>query len=220
MKKHINPYIIPATGMIIVLLIAISLFYRHSEADNRAADISLEEAKSIALRDAGMTEGQVTFTKAVLDPDSGTAEYEIDFYTDTVEYDYEINASTGSILEKETRKLKTKNTAAKKDTETVKTNPDETSQKKSTKATDVIGVNKAKKIVIKASGYDEKELSFTAADLETSDGKLVYEIKFLRKGQECDYEVDAYSGQILEWDVEADDSQNERNLDDHDDDDD
>ena len=50
--------------------------------------IGLEKAKSIALKDAGVS--GVTFVKAKLDSDDGVRVYDIEFYKDNVEYDYEI----------------------------------------------------------------------------------------------------------------------------------
>ena len=61
--------------------------------------IGVERAKAIALRDAGVS--GVTFVKAKLDYDDGVRVYDIEFYKDNVEYDYEIDAATGQIREKD-----------------------------------------------------------------------------------------------------------------------
>ena len=63
-----------------------------------AAKLTKEEAIAIALKDAGLTEAQVTRLRAELDYDQGRAEYEVDFHFDRWEYDYEIDAETGKIL--------------------------------------------------------------------------------------------------------------------------
>lgn len=63
-----------------------------------AAKLTKEEAIAIALKDAGLTESQVTRLKAELDYDRGQAEYEVDFHYDRWEYDYEIDAETGKII--------------------------------------------------------------------------------------------------------------------------
>lgn len=64
-----------------------------------AEQITLDEAKNIALKESGFSENQVLFTKAELDYDDGTAEYEIEFKVNGAEYEYKINASTGRITE-------------------------------------------------------------------------------------------------------------------------
>lgn len=63
--------------------------------------IGIDKAKSIALKDAGLNASEVKFTKAKLDKDDGTAVYELEFYTGNTEYEYEINASTGTIRDKD-----------------------------------------------------------------------------------------------------------------------
>ena len=58
--------------------------------------ITMEEAKEIALTDAGLTEANVTFVKTELDTDNGRQEYEIEFYSGNKEYDYEIARVPGA----------------------------------------------------------------------------------------------------------------------------
>lgn len=59
--------------------------------------IGKAKAKSIALKDAGVSASSATFTKAKLDYEDGIRVYEIEFYTNSAEYEYEINAKTGKI---------------------------------------------------------------------------------------------------------------------------
>lgn len=63
--------------------------------------IGVDKAKSIALKDAGVSASSVTFTKAKLDKDDGVAVYEIEFYSGDTEYEYEINATSGAIRERD-----------------------------------------------------------------------------------------------------------------------
>lgn len=67
-------------------------------APNQKASITLDEAKSIALKDSGKDEGSVTFKKQKLDRDNGIYEYEIEFHDGVTEYEYDINAQTGDII--------------------------------------------------------------------------------------------------------------------------
>ena len=60
--------------------------------------ISEEAAWQIALEHAGLTKDQVTRSRVELDRDDGRMEYEVEFHHGTVEYDYEIDAASGSIL--------------------------------------------------------------------------------------------------------------------------
>lgn len=61
--------------------------------------IGVASAKSIALKHAKLKSSKVTFTKAKLTTDDGIKVYDIEFRTGSTEYDYEINAKTGKIIE-------------------------------------------------------------------------------------------------------------------------
>ena len=72
-----------------------------STADNSTNIISEEEAKNIALQDAGVDAADVTNIRINLDYDDGRQEYDVDFYEGTKEYEYTISAEDGRILEKD-----------------------------------------------------------------------------------------------------------------------
>ncbi len=60
--------------------------------------VTLEQAKEAALKHAGKKAEEVTFSKTGLEYDDGIAAYEVEFYTgDFAEYDYEIDAYTGTV---------------------------------------------------------------------------------------------------------------------------
>lgn len=61
--------------------------------------IGVASAKSIALKHAKLKSSKVTFTKARLTTDDGIKVYDVEFRTGSTEYDYEINAKTGKIIE-------------------------------------------------------------------------------------------------------------------------
>lgn len=68
-------------------------------ADSHDSYIGADRAKEIALNHAALNESDVRITKAELDHDDGTAEYEIEFYSGRTEYDYTIDAVSGNIIE-------------------------------------------------------------------------------------------------------------------------
>ena len=63
--------------------------------------ISLADAKTIALKDAGLSAGQVTFTQTRGDWDDGRKVYDIEFVSGSTKYEYEIAAATGTVLKRE-----------------------------------------------------------------------------------------------------------------------
>lgn len=88
-----------AITLILAAIIALSLAIPAFAAKN----ITAAKAESIALADKGFTRSQVTLKKTVLDYDDGKAVYEVEFFVISndyiTEYEYEINASTGRIID-------------------------------------------------------------------------------------------------------------------------
>lgn len=66
-------------------------------ADNK--QITLEEAKKIALKKAGLKQADVIFEEAKLDSDDRKAVYDIEFRHGKVEYSFEIDVANGKIIE-------------------------------------------------------------------------------------------------------------------------
>ena len=69
--------------------------------------ISLEEAKKIALTDAGLDEAsqKIVFTKEELSRNQGKPCYLLEFYTDKCAYSYKVDAVSGDIIGKKTEWL-------------------------------------------------------------------------------------------------------------------
>ncbi len=152
--------------------------------------ISLEDAKAIALADAGLSESNVTYTKTKSDYDNRVEVYDIEFYTTDTKYDYEIKASDGTIYEKETKRI---NVEKKPETN----NSDNQSN-------GYIGVDRAKEIALNHAKLKESDVRFSKAKLERDDGKSEYEIEFDYGKTEYEYTIDAYSGKITDYDIDTD----------------
>ena len=153
-------------------------------ASNR---ITLEEAKKVALDDAKLTAADVTFTKAKLDYDDGRAVYDIEFYSGAKEYDYEIDAATGRILEKDIDRNDDVNTPTEgQDSQTY------------------ITAEQAKAAALSAAGFSASEVRGLKAEFDFDDGRAVYEVEFKKGIFEYDYDIDAVSGKVLKAEKEAD----------------
>ncbi len=63
--------------------------------------IAAADAKSIALAHAGLSDKKVSFIKVEMDNDDGVSKYEIEFYFEGYEYEYDINSKTGEIIKHE-----------------------------------------------------------------------------------------------------------------------
>ncbi len=68
--------------------------------------IAVADARSIALRQAGLSADEVTFTLTRLDHENGVLVYEIEFFVaGSAEYEYDIDALNGTILDEEVESL-------------------------------------------------------------------------------------------------------------------
>lgn len=145
-----------------------------------ASKLTLEEAKKIALKKAGVKSADVTkWTKTKLDGN----EWELKFRTAAARYEVEINARTGAV-----KKFEQKKTAAGS-SKTIS----ETEAKN-------IALNHAKKQA-NVSGTAR----YTKVELDRDNGITVYEIDFRFGRLEFEYEINATNGQIISWDMDYDD---------------
>lgn len=80
-------------------LIAVTLITSFALCQNAEAKISVDQAKKIALGHSKVNERDATFEKVEFGKERGVEKYEVEFYTHSMEYEYEINAQSGKILE-------------------------------------------------------------------------------------------------------------------------
>ena len=147
-----------------------------------SADITADRAKEIALADAGLTEADTQYLRTKADYDDGRSVYEVEFYADGVEYDYEIAAADGRILS---------------------TDYDAEGLRAGAPSGDGIGSDRAKEIALADAGLAEADTQYLRTRADYDDGRSVYEVKFYADGTEYDYEIAAADGAILSKDYDA-----------------
>ena len=72
-----------------------------SISNTATPSVTKESAKAIALAAAGVTEGEIREYEIELDRDNGVLHYDVEFKVGNVEYEYEIDAQTGDIRERD-----------------------------------------------------------------------------------------------------------------------
>ena len=82
------------TAMVLALVMILAL----TAGAFAAGRLTKDEAKQIALKEAGVTAAEATFTKAKLDYDDGREEYEFEFFADGKEFDIDVDANTGRVV--------------------------------------------------------------------------------------------------------------------------
>ena len=68
-----------------------------------------------------------------------------------------------------------------------------------------IGVEAAKQIALAHAKVALKDVTFIKAELDTEDGRAVYEVEFYSGNVEYDYDIDAVSGEIISNDFDIED---------------
>ena len=63
-----------------------------------APAVSAEQAKAAALSHAGLTAEQVTGLRAEYERDDGLQFYEVQFFANGMEYEYDISAADGTVI--------------------------------------------------------------------------------------------------------------------------
>lgn len=155
------------------------------------------KAKQIALKNAGLKESEVSFVKTGLKFDDGRYEYDVEFHKGNVEYDYEIDAKTGKIVDfdKDIENFVVKGNNAASTT-----------------------LNQAKGIALKHVGLKASQVTFTKAKQDKDDGRSIYDIEFYSGNTEYDFEIDTKTGKILDFDYDMNDDKDDDRDNDRDDD--
>ncbi len=229
------------------------------------AYIGGEAAKSAALQRAGLSESQVTHMKVTMDFEFGVMVYEVEFRCNGMEYDYDINATTGEVVREviepdddylpsgtQGNTGTTGNNSAVPPTAPSTTSPTNvptaapptaaptsppavqpttptqaptaaptrptsapttptraptaaptrpTSAPTSSQgSSDYIGEAAAKQIALSHAGVSTDQAYFTKVKLDRDDGRWVYEIEFICGNVEYEYDINAQTGAIIEYD--------------------
>lgn len=177
--------------------------------------ISKKSAKQIALDHAGVSAKNAKFDDVELDTDDGVPSYEIEFEVGEDEYEYDIHAVTGKILDfeqdiedsKPSKKPETKPEAKPETKPEVKPEekPEVKPEVKPEAKPKQISKNEAINIALKHAGLSSSEVKIEDAELDDDDGKYVWEIEFESGDWEFEYEIDASTSKILSFDKEEDD---------------
>ncbi len=137
--------------------------------------ITKEDAWKTALSHAKISQSQAKFVENEYDWEKGVGIYEIEFRVGSDEYEYHIHAKTKEVLK-----------AEKNDMDLL-----------ASQEITPISKEKAKSLVIQHAKVPSTKIRDYKIELETKQGKTVYEIEFEESMNEYKYTVDAQTGKIL-----------------------
>ena len=159
--------------------------------DKNAFKLTIDDAKAAAFQDAGVKEKDVVLKKAGMTRDDGAAVYEVDFYYNDTEYEYDIDPNTGKIVDLDKEAMDAEDYKKMEDLQ----------KKASVKKSDKTGgltLDDAKKIAFADAGVKEKDVVLKRAGQTRDDGVAVYEIEFYYKDVEYEYDIDPATGVITD----------------------
>ena len=176
------------------------------QSSGQASDcayIGVEAAKSAAFAHAGLDASQVTMGEVDFDYEDGRMVYELEFYANGAEYEYDIDASTGAVVKSSQEGGRTQtgsgagsggasgNVSSGAGSGTAQSGAGGTSAD--------IGREAALAAALNHAGVSQDQVYGLEVKQEYDDGRLEYEIEFKTGGWEYEYTISAADGAILDY---------------------
>ena len=162
---------------------------QQESSQSQTQGITQEEAQTIALNHAGVTQEEATIYKVKADVENGRSVYDVEFAVGTTEYDYEIAQDTGEILSYD----------ADVEGWTPTTGQNETASQTSGEIT----MEQAVQLVLERIPGATAEQVRIEEDYD--DGRRTYEGEVYYNQAEYEFEIDASTGAFIEWSVDYND---------------
>lgn len=174
--------------------------------------LTIDQARALALADAGVSEAEAEVSREALAQDNGIWVYEFRFRTQDAQYEYKLNANSGEVraMEKETFVYPSSGpslppeSAAPAQT-AMPSQPPATANPPTVTQAPAAGVDleRAKAAALGDAGVSAAQATFTKAEQDYEDGKLVYDIEFHTATHEYEYEILAATGAVYSRSAEA-----------------
>ena len=156
-------------AMMLASVIAGSVSIGAAAAESTTADYAI----AVALKDAGLTEDEVTIEEVEKGTEQGASVYEIEFWTESMNYEYDIAVADGEIVKVSWEYFEPYADGKQ------------------------INQAQAKNIAISDAGVNEKKTSFRKNRNGTEKGVPVYEFEFEDDTAEYKYDIAKQGGEIL-----------------------
>ena len=142
-----------------------------------SAYIGVEAAQAAAFSHAGVSAAQATVLEIDFDYEDGRMVYELEFYANGSEYEYDIDALTGAVVKSQQESRGSAPSGG------------------APSGAD-IGEQGAKEAALAHAGLTEGDVVSLSVKREYDDGRLEYEVKFWVDTTEYEYTVDGATGDI------------------------
>lgn len=168
-----------------------------------SAYIGVEAAKSAAFAHAGLDASQVTMGEVDFDYEDGRMVYELEFYANGAEYEYDIDASTGAVVKSSQEGGRTQTGSGAGSGGASGNVPSGagsgTAQSGAGGTSADIGREAALADALNHAGVSQDQVYGLEVKQEYDDGRLEYEIEFKTGSWEYEYTISATDGAILDY---------------------
>ena len=168
-----------------------------------SAYIGVEAAKSAAFAHAGLDASQVTMGEVDFDYEDGRMVYELEFYANGAEYEYDIDASTGAVVKSSQEGGRTQTGSSAGSSGASGNVPSGagsgTAQSEAGGTAADIGREAALAAALNHAEVSQDQVYDLEVKREYDDGRLEYEIEFKTGGWEYEYTISAADGTILDY---------------------
>lgn len=176
--------------------------------------LTIDEARAMALADAGVSEEEAEVSREALAEDNGVWVYEFRFRTQAAQYEYKLNANSGEVrsLVKETFVYPSSAPSLPPESAAPAQSARPSASAPPTKApvpgvtpapAADVGIEGAKAAALADAGVAAAQAVFTKAEPDYEDGMLVYDVEFHTSTHEYEYEIAAATGAVYSRSAEA-----------------
>ena len=156
------------------------------------AYISRDDALTAVLDHLGAARDDLADLEIEFDSEDGMMVYELEFWIGATEYEFDVNAVSGEIVKY----------VFFGDAEI---DPEQQSTLNHYEQRDYIGEDAALQAALDHAGVSEASLTERQVSFDVDDGRAIYEIEFAVGPTEYEFEIDAVTGTILQYEKELDD---------------
>ena len=174
--------------------------------------LTIDQARALALADAGVSEGEAEIVREALAEDNGLWVYEFRFHTADTRYEYKLNANTGDVRTKVKEVLVPAVPQVSAPAESAPPAPSDPPAQSAPPAPSAplhspspagVGVEGAKAAALADAGVSAAQAVFTQVEQDYENGTLVYELEFHTATHEYEYEILASTGGVYSRSAEA-----------------
>lgn len=167
--------------------------------------IGKTKARQIALNHAGVS--NPNYIEVEFDADDGLIIYEVEFNTSSREYEYEIDAKTGDIIytnyepnDDNYNYSSSNNSTSSSNNSSSNSNSSSSNRSSTSTSSNYISSSKARQIALNHAGATSNTATRIHVELDREDNE--YQVEFIYNNREYDYEINAITGKILDYDSE------------------